>query len=211
MLKTFVTFVICLCSKPFVPFCDHLWKNAWNGKLQDTFLKMFSFYKKTQFLSNMMTKKLIVCRKPAGRVLWGPNETHKSTLPKSHRFLTWLQSLNIVVQYTGLKQLNTIILSNKNFLKGNRCHISYSDNYWRLLDKLYPVAHAFSYVDLRTFILDRYVISLQVVCSEFKGVQNYFRAYSKWGCGSAVVNVLCYRSEGRRFDPSWCHWNFSLT
>jgi len=26
-----------------------------------------------------------------------------------------------------------------------------------------------------------------------------------------VVKVLCYKSEGRSFDPSWCHWNFSLT
>jgi hypothetical protein len=26
-----------------------------------------------------------------------------------------------------------------------------------------------------------------------------------------VVKVLCYKSEGRWFDPSWCHWNFSLT
>jgi len=24
-------------------------------------------------------------------------------------------------------------------------------------------------------------------------------------------NMLCYKSEGRWFDPSWCHWNFSLT
>jgi len=23
--------------------------------------------------------------------------------------------------------------------------------------------------------------------------------------------VLCYKSEGRWFDPSWCHWYFSLT
>jgi len=29
--------------------------------------------------------------------------------------------------------------------------------------------------------------------------------------GSSVVEVLCYKSEGRWFDPSWCHWNFSLT
>jgi len=29
--------------------------------------------------------------------------------------------------------------------------------------------------------------------------------------GSSVVKVLCYKSEGRWFDPSWCHWNFSLT
>ena len=29
--------------------------------------------------------------------------------------------------------------------------------------------------------------------------------------GSTVVKVLCYKSEGRWFDPSWCHWNFSVT
>jgi len=28
---------------------------------------------------------------------------------------------------------------------------------------------------------------------------------------STVVKVLCYKSEGRWFDPSWCHWNFSLS
>jgi hypothetical protein len=26
-----------------------------------------------------------------------------------------------------------------------------------------------------------------------------------------VVKVLCYKSEGRWFDPRWCHRNFSLT
>ena len=26
-----------------------------------------------------------------------------------------------------------------------------------------------------------------------------------------LVKVLCYKSEGRWFDPRWCHWNFSLT
>ena len=26
--------------------------------------------------------------------------------------------------------------------------------------------------------------------------------------GSTVVKVLCYKSEGRWFDPSWCQWNF---
>ena len=29
--------------------------------------------------------------------------------------------------------------------------------------------------------------------------------------GSTVVKVLCYKSEGRWFNSSWCHWNFSLT
>ena len=28
--------------------------------------------------------------------------------------------------------------------------------------------------------------------------------------GSTVVKVLCYKSEGRRFDSKWCHWNSSL-
>jgi len=29
--------------------------------------------------------------------------------------------------------------------------------------------------------------------------------------GGTVVKVLCYKSEGRWFDPDWCYWNFSLT
>ena len=30
--------------------------------------------------------------------------------------------------------------------------------------------------------------------------------------GTAVAQWLrCYKSEGCWFDPSWCHWNFSLT
>ena len=27
--------------------------------------------------------------------------------------------------------------------------------------------------------------------------------------GSTVVKVLCYKSEGRLFDPSWCQWIFN--
>ena len=27
-------------------------------------------------------------------------------------------------------------------------------------------------------------------------------------CGGTVVKVLCYKSEGRWFDRSWCHWIF---
>ena len=29
--------------------------------------------------------------------------------------------------------------------------------------------------------------------------------------GGTVIKVLCYKSEGHWFNPSWCHWNFSLT
>ena len=25
---------------------------------------------------------------------------------------------------------------------------------------------------------------------------------------STLVMVLCYKSEGRWFDPTWCQWNF---
>ena len=32
-----------------------------------------------------------------------------------------------------------------------------------------------------------------------------------WDSGGTVFKKLSYKSEGRRFDPSWCHWNFSLT
>jgi len=28
--------------------------------------------------------------------------------------------------------------------------------------------------------------------------------------GSSVVKVLCYKSEGRWFDPSWCQWIFAI-
>jgi len=26
--------------------------------------------------------------------------------------------------------------------------------------------------------------------------------------GGTVVKVLCYKLEGRWFDPTWCHWVF---
>ena len=28
--------------------------------------------------------------------------------------------------------------------------------------------------------------------------------------GRTVVKVLCYKSEGRWFDPSCCHWNMEF-
>ena len=47
-----------------------------------------------------------------------------------------------------------------------------------------------------------------------RGVQRDSFAFIMDKCGdrgSSVVKVLCYKSEGRWFDPSWCHWDFSLT
>ena len=51
----------------------------------------------------------------------------------------------------------------------------------------------------------RYVISHD---KGYALLQYYFPKYGDRG--STVAKVLCYKSEGRRFDPSWCHWNFSL-
>jgi len=38
---------------------------------------------------------------------------------------------------------------------------------------------------------------------------NYIYVLTLFG-GGTVVKVLSYKSEGRWFDPSLCHWNFSL-
>ena len=32
--------------------------------------------------------------------------------------------------------------------------------------------------------------------------------YDSGDRGSTVVKVLCYKSEGHWFDPSWCRWIF---
>ena len=47
-------------------------------------------------------------------------------------------------------------------------------------------------------VLHRKIITYQIIA------QN-------WDRGGTTVKVLCYKSEGRWFDSSWCHWNFALT
>jgi len=37
----------------------------------------------------------------------------------------------------------------------------------------------------------------------------YISTFRSGDRDSTVVKVLCYKSEGRWFDPSWCHCNFS--
>ena len=39
------------------------------------------------------------------------------------------------------------------------------------------------------------------------GVSGFFIDIKSFRCGT-VVRVLCYKSEGRWFDPSWCQWIF---
>ena len=45
----------------------------------------------------------------------------------------------------------------------------------------------------------------------YKSISVIKDAYFVRSRGSSVVKVLCYKSEGRCFDLSWYHWNFSLT
>ena len=56
---------------------------------------------------------------------------------------------------------------------------------------------------------------LMVVLQEYiiikKFIYYFLFIYLSGDFGSAVVKVLCYKSEGRWFDPSWCQWNFSST
>jgi len=47
------------------------------------------------------------------------------------------------------------------------------------------------------------------LCASARIKMSYFAVPSPSYRGSTVVKVLCYKSEGRLFDPSWCHWNSS--
>ena len=67
------------------------------------------------------------------------------------------------------------------------------------------------YIDLR--VLLQIIIGANTYC-EYKGkIWGFLNSsLQEWGDrGGTVVKVLCYKSEGHWFDPSWCHWNFSLT
>jgi len=39
----------------------------------------------------------------------------------------------------------------------------------------------------------------------------YFQSIYMFLCGHTVVEAPRYKSNGRRFDSQWCHWNFSQT
>ena len=50
-----------------------------------------------------------------------------------------------------------------------------------------------------------------VISVSYRAIQFLLREYFAEYCLVLVVKALCYKSEGRWFDRSWCHWNFSLT
>jgi len=45
----------------------------------------------------------------------------------------------------------------------------------------------------------------------FTAIRICHNSYVDGDRGSTVVKVLCYKSEGRRFDPNWCQWIFHRT
>jgi len=54
--------------------------------------------------------------------------------------------------------------------------------------------------------------ALFVICElyvlNFKDIVFIYVPNKRGDRGSTVVKVLCYKLEGRWFDPSWCHWIF---
>jgi len=53
------------------------------------------------------------------------------------------------------------------------------------------------------------IINVVIHCENCERYE--LQTYSITFRSSTVLKVLFYKSEGRWFDPSWCHWNFSLT
>ena len=66
-------------------------------------------------------------------------------------------------------------------------------------------------IDMCPAIADRLPYLLLVKCRNVKSLTMKLRDFlhphvTSWGDrGGTVVKVLCYKSEGCWFDPSWCH------
>ena len=114
----------------------------------------------------------------------------------------------LILNYSSMFKVESI---NKNHLKNRpeKCHeqltkinmsiISGSRNVKPILnqqpcflEKASSVQHKIKSLNINIFI-----------------VRKYYYLYKFAGdCGSTVVKVLCYKSEGRWFDPSLCQWIF---
>jgi len=58
-------------------------------------------------------------------------------------------------------------------------------------------------------ILDNYMFRPLLAIFRLSSRELKFLLYTLCGDrGSTVVKVLCYKSEGRWFDHSWCQWIF---
>ena len=87
--------------------------------------------------------------------------------------------------------------------------------YWREWKKKLPPYFLHFTFDLhkilyRTYLKKNYRIRVSRRCAQWT---SYFTAGRKRISvhtfhNGTVVTVLCYKSEGRWFDPSWCQWIF---
>ena len=65
------------------------------------------------------------------------------------------------------------------------------------------------YVNLSTSVVMTEQNNITAKREELIGTIEYLTLYVRWGDrGNTVVKVLCYKSEGPWFDPSWCHLIF---
>ena len=80
---------------------------------------------------------------------------------------------------------------------------------WELVSLPLPRS---TYINIHTHIYvdtQKHIVKLDI---SFMFNKNYVQLHSfHEDRGSTMVKVLCYKLEVRWFDPSWCHWNFSLT
>jgi len=70
----------------------------------------------------------------------------------------------------------------------------------------YPVNGTWDKITTQTVVINRLKVWLSPNIWDFFGLSLLCGDH-----GSTVVKVLRYKSEGRWFDPSWYHWNSSLT
>ena len=52
------------------------------------------------------------------------------------------------------------------------------------------------------------ILKIAYYLENYTGKDDWQYRYTRgrcWDCGGTVVKLLCYKSEGRWFDPGWCH------
>ena len=87
----------------------------------------------------------------------------------------------------------------------------FSKLYFEILRTIYLEHFTFLLLATSSVIFMLIDLLIQIMLHAVDFDSNVLFIYSALGDrGSTVVKVLCYKSEVRWFDPSWCQWNFSL-
>jgi len=84
--------------------------------------------------------------------------------------------------------------------------------YWRCLmyytDLIIRNGMAISQIYASLHFTELYPTTLHYTYRHFTSSHLHFTVLSYGDRGSTVVKVLCCKSKGRWFDPSWCQWIF---